>query len=102
MTVLTGILRAMVVVGSALIILAGSGIGYGVGQGYLGEYGMDGSSSPVLGFIIGATAGLVVASITFGVVALLFQISDTLEDIRGELRRQVVAMGPAGEPRLDG
>ena len=98
MTFLTGMLRVMIVIGSALMILGGAAAGFS-GAVDVGASEMDGAH--VIGLVVGAIVGLVVASITFGIVALLFQICDVLEGIRGELRRQGVAMRNAVEPRLE-
>ena len=94
---LTGLLRAMIIIGSIAMILGGAVAGFS-GADFVGD---ELSIEPIVGLVVGGFLGLIAASITFGIIALLFQISDTLEDIRGEDRRRP---GPAiphdAEPRF--
>ncbi len=69
MEFLTRALRILLWLGVIVFVLGGAGFGYATGG--------------VIGFLIGAVGGFFLAAIIFGTLALLFEIRDILNDIKG-------------------
>jgi len=98
-----------VAIAAVLLIAAGAAVGYNLAHGYDAGYSSQLAISGArwippqewLGMLLGGLAGLLVAGVFLGTMATLYEIRDSLHDIRDGMRIDAERRRETARTRLE-